>query len=114
MAHTLISHFEVRFYHLIAICASLRETPDSQISTVVKTPAEAGTTFDIVVCAHKAIGQDKVPAILAPAVDEKTTLVIIQNGVGNEEPFRKAFPQTTIITCVVGRVTISISDAWST
>lgn len=112
MAHTLISHFEVRFYHSIAICASLRGTPDSQISTttVVKTPAEAGTTFDYVVCAHKAIGQEKVPAILAPAVDEKTTLVIIQNGVGNEEPFRKAFPQTTIITCVVGRVT-SISDA---
>jgi len=69
---------------------------------VVKTPSEAKGTFDYIVCAHKAIGQDAVPAILAPAVDKnKTTLVIIQNGVGNEEPFRKAFPDVTIITCVV-------------
>lgn len=39
---------------------------------------------------------------LAPAVDEtKTTIVVIQNGVGNEEPFRLRFPGCTIITCVV-------------
>ena len=69
---------------------------------VVRTPSEAKGTFDYIVCAHKAIGQDAVPAMLAPAIDEKkTTLVIIQNGVGNEEPFRKAFPDVTIITCVV-------------
>jgi len=70
---------------------------------VVRTPSEAKGTFDYIVCAHKAIGQDAVPAMLAPAIDEKkTTLVIIQNGVGNEEPFRNAFPNVTIITCVVG------------
>lgn len=69
---------------------------------MVKTPVEAESTFDYVVCAHKAIGQDTVPAMIAPAVDEKrSTLVIIQNGVGNEEPFRKAFPKVPIITCVV-------------
>lgn len=70
---------------------------------VVKTPAEANTTFDYIVCAHKAINQDEVPARLAPAVDPKnSTIVIIQNGVGNEEPFRKYFPTTTILSCVVG------------
>lgn len=69
---------------------------------MLKSPAEAEGTFDYVVCAHKAIDQDAVPAILAPAIDgKKTTLVIIQNGVGNEEPFRRAFPSVTIITCVV-------------
>ena len=58
--------------------------------------------FDFIVCAHKAINQDAVPAQLAAAVDEKrTTIVIIQNGVGNEEPFRDLFPHTTIISCVV-------------
>jgi ketopantoate reductase len=68
----------------------------------VKTPAEAKGTFDYVVCAHKAIDQSSVPAQLAPAVDaKKTTIVVIQNGVGNEEPFRQAFPDGTIITCVV-------------
>jgi ketopantoate reductase len=58
--------------------------------------------MDYVVCAHKAIDQDDVAAQLKPVVDpSRTTIVIIQNGVGNEEPFRKQFPQNTIITCVV-------------
>ncbi|CAM1504894.1 Fc.00g024850.m01.CDS01 [Cosmosporella sp. VM-42] len=68
---------------------------------VVKSAAEADMKFDFIVCAHKAINQDAVPVQLASAVDEmRTTIVIIQNGVGNEEPFRKLFPQTTIISCV--------------
>jgi len=67
---------------------------------VVKTPAEAGKTYDYVVCAHKAIDNSSVPAQLAPAIDEKTCIVIIQNGVGNEEPFRKAFPKNPILSCV--------------
>lgn len=48
--------------------------------SVVKTPAEAATTFDYVVCAHKAIGQDAVPAQLEPIVNDDTTIVLIQNG----------------------------------
>ncbi|KAI6086422.1 2-dehydropantoate 2-reductase [Hypoxylon rubiginosum] len=68
---------------------------------VVKTAAEAQSTFDYIVCAHKAIDQASVPAQIAPAVDEKrTTIVVIQNGVGNEEPFRKSFPGATILSCV--------------
>jgi ketopantoate reductase len=69
---------------------------------VLKTPAEAGQTYDYIVCAHKAIDQDSAIKAIAPAVDEnKTTIVIIQNGVGNEEPFRNEWPNATIITCVV-------------
>ncbi|KAI1340166.1 2-dehydropantoate 2-reductase [Xylariaceae sp. FL0016] len=68
---------------------------------VVKTPAEAEAKFDYIVCAHKAIDQASVPAQLAPAMDEnKTTIVIIQNGVGNEEPFRRTFSSVTILSCV--------------
>ncbi|KAI0390881.1 2-dehydropantoate 2-reductase [Xylariaceae sp. FL0594] len=72
---------------------------------VVKIPAEAAGNgeifFDFVVCAHKAIDQESVPARLAPAVTaDRTTIVLIQNGVGIEEPFRKAFPETTILSCV--------------
>lgn len=67
---------------------------------MVKTPAEAKGKFDYVVCAHKAIDQSSVPALLAPVV-ENSTIVLIQNGVGNEEPFRQAFPDSIIITCVV-------------
>lgn len=69
---------------------------------VVKTVAEAQSTFDYIVCAHKAINPAAAPAQIAPGVDEKkTTIVIIQNGVGNEEPFRKHFPSATILSCVV-------------
>ncbi|KAF9880053.1 2-dehydropantoate 2-reductase [Colletotrichum karsti] len=68
---------------------------------VVRNAAEADTKFDYIVCAHKAITQDAVPAQIAPAVDDqKSTIVIIQNGVGNEVPFRKAFPHATIVSCV--------------
>ncbi|KAK7757653.1 hypothetical protein SLS62_000030 [Diatrype stigma] len=68
---------------------------------VVKTVAEAQSTFDYIVCAHKAINPAAAPPQIAPGVDEsKTTIVIIQNGVGNEEPFRKHFPSATILSCV--------------
>lgn len=58
--------------------------------------------MDYIVCAHKAIDQEDVAARLAPVVDQnRTTIVIIQNGVGNEEAFRKQFPRNSILTCVV-------------
>ncbi|KAJ5835376.1 Ketopantoate reductase ApbA/PanE [Penicillium robsamsonii] len=66
---------------------------------VVKSVAEV-PPVDYIVCAHKAIDQDEVVAQLQPAINSRTTIVIIQNGVGNEEPFRKQFPNNTIITCV--------------
>jgi ketopantoate reductase len=70
----------------------------------VKSAEEAGQTFDYVVCAHKAITQGTVPEQIAAGVDEKkTTIVIIQNGVGNEEPFRNKFPTATILSCVVSQ-----------
>ncbi|KPM39760.1 hypothetical protein AK830_g6815 [Neonectria ditissima] len=68
---------------------------------VVRTAAEAGQQFDYVVCAHKAIAQSSHPSQIEAGVDEKrTTIVIIQNGVGNEEPFRDSFPTMTILSCV--------------
>lgn len=60
--------------------------------------------MDYVVCAHKAIDQEAAAASLKPAVDpSRTTIVIIQNGVGNEEPFRMQFSDASIVTCVVSR-----------
>ncbi|KAH8172179.1 ketopantoate reductase panE/ApbA domain-containing protein [Sarocladium implicatum] len=68
---------------------------------VVRSVSEAEQKFDYIVCAHKAIGQDSVPEQIEAGVDViRTTIVIIQNGVGNEEPFRNAFPSTTIVSCV--------------
>ncbi|KAE8147386.1 FMN-dependent dehydrogenase-domain-containing protein [Aspergillus avenaceus] len=67
---------------------------------IVKSPDEVSGPFDYVICAHKAIDQEAVASRLQPAINEDTTIVIIQNGVGNEEPFRKAYPKSSIITCV--------------
>lgn len=68
---------------------------------MIKSPSEA-SAVDYVVCAHKAIDQEKVAVQLQPVVDQnRTTIVIIQNGVGNEEAFREQFPGSSILTCVV-------------
>jgi ketopantoate reductase len=65
--------------------------------------------MDYVVCAHKAIDQDEVAAELVSVVEPiRTTIVLIQNGVGNEEPFRKQFPQNSIISCVVGYIQLCL------
>ncbi|KAL4891824.1 ketopantoate reductase PanE/ApbA-domain-containing protein [Aspergillus ambiguus] len=67
---------------------------------VIRLPSEASKTFDYVVCAHKAIDMEDAVAKLAPTVGASSTIVIVQNGVGNEDPFRRAFPTCSIISCV--------------
>lgn len=68
---------------------------------VLRTPEEAQQTYDYVVCVHKAVNTDSVLKQLVPVVDENTTIALMQNGVGNEDPFRKAFPKSTIVSGVV-------------
>lgn len=46
----------------------------------------------------KATDELDQPALCVDAVGKNTTIVIIQNGLGNEEPFRKAFPDNEIIS----------------
>lgn len=68
---------------------------------MVKSLSEITQPFDYIVFAHKAMGQDAVASQIQSAIDANTTLVIIQNGVGNEEPFRRLYPESTIVSCVV-------------
>ncbi|GAB1194955.1 hypothetical protein APSETT444_004207 [Aspergillus pseudonomiae] len=85
---------------LTVVARSNYDAVKEDVSLVIKSLDEVSGPFDYVVCAHKAIDQEAVVARLQPAVNEKTTIVIIQNGVGNEEPFRNTFPKSSIITCV--------------
>lgn len=72
-----------------------------EIAHVFKSPSDAADIkFDYVVCAHKAINPSSIPPIFQDCTSERTTFVIIQNGVGNEDPFRETFPSNTIISCV--------------
>ncbi|EME45811.1 hypothetical protein DOTSEDRAFT_88052 [Dothistroma septosporum NZE10] len=59
----------------------------------------ARTNFDYIVCAHKAIQPDRTPPLHREVAVDKTTFVIIQDGVGNGDPFETLYPENTIISC---------------
>lgn len=75
---------------------------------VVKTIQEAvedessPRTFDFVVVCVKAVdGQSPVTETIKAAVQEsRTSIVVIQNGLGVEKIYREAFPRNTIISGV--------------
>lgn len=68
---------------------------------VFRTVAEAGQKFDFIICTNKAVDQLSTVSDITPGVGDNTSIVIIQNGVGNEDAFRETFPSATIISCVV-------------
>ncbi|PYH40347.1 ketopantoate reductase family protein [Aspergillus saccharolyticus JOP 1030-1] len=93
----------------------------SSLSDLLISPG-ASPVFDYVVCTNKAIDIDSVARSLAPAITAaKTTIVIIQNGVGNEAPFRRLYDSgNEILSCVTwvganqptpGTVTHTTSEA---
>jgi len=56
-----------------------------------------------VLCANKAL-LDANPSLsenIAPAVGPDTSIVLLQNGVGAEDPLHESFPSNTIISAVV-------------
>ncbi|WWD16890.1 hypothetical protein CI109_101322 [Kwoniella shandongensis] len=66
--------------------------------------AASGTKFSYVLCANKALLDakpslsDHLRPIITPSL---TSIVLLQNGVGAEEPLHASFPDTTIISAVV-------------
>ncbi|WVF66939.1 hypothetical protein IAT40_001682 [Kwoniella sp. CBS 6097] len=66
--------------------------------------AAAGVKFSYILCANKAL-LDAKPSLsdhLRPIVTSGlTSIVLLQNGVGAEEPLHASFPDTTIISAVV-------------
>ncbi|PWY89653.1 ketopantoate reductase family protein [Aspergillus sclerotioniger CBS 115572] len=67
---------------------------------VIHSPSELTHPPSYIICTNKAIDTANIIHSLAPAINQNTTIVIIQNGVGNEDPFRAAYPTSTIISCV--------------
>ena len=63
--------------------------------------AAAAAPWDLVIVATKALSMDPASvAYLAPVVRDVTTLVLIQNGVDIEAPYRHQFPHTPIVSAV--------------
>ncbi|KAJ2762052.1 hypothetical protein H4S06_000875 [Coemansia sp. BCRC 34490] len=76
--------------------------PDRVVKTVEEAVA-TGETYDFVLVCTKALpnlGDNS--EIIAPAVTNsaKTVIVLIQNGVGIEEPFRARYPKNPIASAV--------------
>ncbi|KAL5341100.1 ketopantoate reductase PanE/ApbA-domain-containing protein [Aspergillus crustosus] len=68
---------------------------------VIRSPSAATTKFDYIVCAHKAVDPAGSIIPLDPVVHDDATIVVLQNGVGNEDPFRLRWPRVTILSGVV-------------
>ena len=83
-------------------------------SIVVKTPSDpacASVKYSYVVCSHKAVASTpSASEQIAPVVSAETTIVLIQNGIGNEEEFRARFPNNVICSGVVCPITHAISS----
>ncbi|KAK4047767.1 hypothetical protein OIO90_006066 [Microbotryomycetes sp. JL221] len=71
---------------------------------VVKTPSDStlkDQKFDFVVMCNKAITMTPCASEqIEPVVSPDTTIVIIQNGVGNADEFSQRFPHNVIISAV--------------
>ncbi|GHJ89501.1 hypothetical protein NliqN6_5903 [Naganishia liquefaciens] len=65
--------------------------------------ANSGTRFDYVVCSNKALldAKPSLSDILQPVVTDGTAIVLLQNGVGVEEPLHEAFPNNTVLSACV-------------
>ncbi|TKA33244.1 hypothetical protein B0A50_00797 [Salinomyces thailandicus] len=72
--------------------------------TIVRTPSEAAQTgpYDYVIVCTKALPEAKTAEVIRPVVTEgRTTIVLIQNGIGIEEEFAAAFPHAPLLSTVV-------------
>ncbi|PIB02901.1 putative 2-dehydropantoate 2-reductase [Cercospora beticola] len=79
---------------------------------VARTPQEAAENgpYDYLLVATKAFPESKTSETIAPAVTPgKTTIALLQNGVGIEQEYAERFPENTLLSCVIYQPTTQIS-----
>ncbi|KAI9046952.1 hypothetical protein LZ554_009027 [Drepanopeziza brunnea f. sp. 'monogermtubi'] len=62
--------------------------------------ADSRLTWDFVVVSTKALANDDSDILDGLVTDGRTAIVLIQNGLGVEEPYAKRFPSTPILSAV--------------
>lgn len=72
--------------------------PDAIYRTTAEA-ASSGKVFDYIFCTTKALPNAPTEKVLGPAISATSTIVLIQNGLGIEQPVHEAFPENTIISC---------------
>lgn len=58
------------------------------------------TQWDYVIVATKALDNAATADMIAPAVSKATAIVVIQNGIAIEEPFRARFPESPVLSAI--------------
>ncbi|KAJ2903347.1 hypothetical protein GGI21_004438, partial [Coemansia aciculifera] len=86
------------------ITSSLFKNDVFRPSRVVRSVSEAaadGTEFDyILVCTKALPNRGDNSGLIAAAVTSQTTIVLIQNGIGIEDPFHARYPGVNVISAV--------------
>ncbi|RKO97195.1 hypothetical protein CXG81DRAFT_700, partial [Caulochytrium protostelioides] len=87
-----------------AVFASLEAAAQASAGAGAAAAAPPPRPWDYIIIATKATTDEAAQAALlsalAPLVSDETHLVLMQNGVGIEQPFRNAFPVVPIISVV--------------
>lgn len=65
---------------------------------VLRAARETAAIPDIVLVATKVLPEADVSSLVEGALGPQTSLLLIQNGIGIEEPVRRAFPETEILS----------------
>lgn len=82
------------------------------VRNVEEAVSKADEPFDFVVVSTKAtdsVTKSVIQQIKSVLTSKQTSIVLIQNGLGVEKPFHKAFPETTIISGVTYLPTTQVS-----
>ncbi|KUJ11198.1 2-dehydropantoate 2-reductase [Mollisia scopiformis] len=101
------SNFEAASQNGFTIHSSLWGENQKVQPVVVRSVDEAAPTdpelgFDYVLITSKALQTvPSTPELIKPAISPKTTIVLIQNGIGIEEPYVKLFPNNPLLSTVV-------------
>ncbi len=65
---------------------------------VIKSCDELDSDLDFILVCLKVLPEIDVPALIKSAVGDKTSIVLIQNGIDIEPPIKKAFPNNELIS----------------
>ncbi len=67
---------------------------------VIKDVSEYQEQADFIIVATKVLPSLNLPKLIAPSVSEKSTIVLIQNGIFIEDEIARAFPKNQILSTI--------------
>ncbi len=87
-------HVRENGIHIDSIDGDMHFTPHR----VIRHVADYRGAPDYILVCLKALPEISVSTIIAPAVGDATSIVLLQNGIDIEKPVKKAFPRNEIIS----------------